>query len=312
MCTVICLGFTGQVFAAQTTSTTPQTTAATTSASTLLAKFEATKAQLTAGSAGQSAAGVNQAGKGLLDDTVPMKLVQGLVDLEESAKRRSDALKEIQGSWTVVVQRVADIKARLVQLNTQIPTLASSVQTLAPNTQKGSDWQTATTNMYVAVAERERLNILLQRYTGVLKKLDAIKNKKSSEGNSPAGILMSADLASVAPSDTSVAAVLAGTSNSATGTSASGTTATSVTPATTVTTPATTTTSVTTSPDTSGLGLAAPIATTTDLSAITTTTDQSAAAAATTTSTVTPVSTTTTTPSGTVVYGSSAKEMEKS
>jgi len=181
MCTVICLGFTGQVFAAQTTSTTPQTTAATTSASTLLAKFEATKAQLTAGSAGQSAAGVNQAGKGLLDDTVPMKLVQGLVDLEESAKRRSDALKEIQGSWTVVVQRVADIKARLVQLNTQIPTLASSVQTLAPNTQKGSDWQTATTNMYVAVAERERLNILLQRYTGVLKKLDGVGKKEKRE-----------------------------------------------------------------------------------------------------------------------------------
>jgi hypothetical protein len=305
ICTAICLSAFGQLFAAQTTVQSPQTTAATTSTTNattstanLLASFAATKAQLTAGSAGQSASGASQANKGLLDDTVPMKLIQGLVDLEESAKRRNDALKEIQDSWAVVVQRVTDIKARLVQLNTQIPTLANAVQTLAPNTQKGSDWQTATTNMYVAVAERERLNILLQRYTGALKKLDAIKNKKSSDGNSPTGVLMSTDLASVAPSDTTVAAALADTGSSTT------------TSSTTTVSPVTSTTATTATPAaTTTVDQSTVTAATTTAPAATTTADQSTPAVATTpasTTTASPASTVTTTSSGTVIYGSSA------
>lgn len=200
MCAVIGLSLSVPIFAAAPaasttssvttatvapTATTPATTTSTAATlSSMKERIDAAKTQIF-GSSTTKASPASQASfrsarsvpdeKSLMDDIAPMKLIQSLVRLHEYEKRQETELKELQKTRVVIEKRITQMQARLDQLTKDITGYADTVQNLVKDPQKKAEWQAATTKMYVAVAQSERLKQLLQRYTGTIKKLDASK-----------------------------------------------------------------------------------------------------------------------------------------
>lgn len=182
---VICLSFSGHIFAVDPTTSTASSSTHAASTSAFIAKMDAKKTQILSGSGTKNTSGQSSASsagaqpvpddKSLMDDVAPLKLIQSLVRLHEYERRQETELKELQKTRAVIEKRITQMQARLEQLNKDIPGYADAVQNLVKDPQKKAEWQSATTKMYVAVAQSERLKQLLQRYTGTIKKLDASK-----------------------------------------------------------------------------------------------------------------------------------------